>query len=84
MEKDFENFITERINHNYDKLRKTKKWQKEIDTFNLIHSNLYEELSLSQKEKLDKLIESKNSLMYFESIFAYKLAFSDIINIFKL
>lgn len=84
MERDFENFTSERINHNYNKLRETKKWQEESNNFNNIYDSLYNELPLNQQEKLDKLIETKNSLMYFESCFAYKLAFIDIIKLFKM
>ncbi len=84
MERDFEDFISERINHNYNKLRQTKYWQEEKDNFNNIYNNLYNNLTLNQQENLDKLIESKNSLMYFESCFAYKLAFIDVIKLFKI
>ena len=78
MENDFEDFISERINHNYNKLRQTKKWQREVATFDFIYNSLYKELTVNQQEKLDRLIESKNSLTFFESCFAYKLAFCDM------
>ncbi len=84
MERDFEIFTSERINHNYNKLRKTRKWQEESKNYNKTYESLYNELEPKQKEKLDKLIETKNSLMYFESCFAYKLAFTDIIKLFKI
>lgn len=84
MERDFEDFISERINHNYSKLRETKKWQEESKNYNKVYENLYNELEPKQKEKLDKLIETKNALMYFENCFVYKLAFKDIIEIYKI
>lgn len=84
MERDFEEFISERINHNYSKLRKTRKWQEESNNYNKIYESLYNELGAKQKEKLDKIIETKNSLMYFESCFSYKLAFNDVIKLLKI
>ena len=84
MERDFEEFISERINHNYSKLRKTRKWQEESNNYNKIYESLYNELRAKQKEKLDKIIETKNSLMYFESCFSYKLAFNDVIKLLKI
>lgn len=84
MECDFETFTSERINHNYSKLRKTRKWQEESKVFNELYNSLYKDLTLNQQDKLDKLLEAKNSLMYFESCFAYKLAFTDVIKLLKI
>lgn len=84
MENDFEIFTSERINHNYSKLRRTRKWQEESNSFNNLYNSLYVDLTLNQQKKLDKLLETKNSLMYFESCFAYKLAFTDVIKLFKM
>jgi len=84
MERDFETFIFERINNNQKKLRNTRKWKTDISNFNSVYEDLCKGLSLEEIEKLDKLLEYKNSLTYFEICFAYKLAFTDVIKLFKM
>lgn len=84
MENDFEDFVNERISHNYSELKETRRWKKESKEFNSTYFSLYKELNTEQQKMLEKIIESKNSLMYFESQFAYKLAIKDIMMLFKM
>ena len=84
MEEDFEDFMNERIEHNLHKLIKTKKWQKDKKEFQINYNELYKQLSTKQKKLFDNIIETQNSLWYFESRFTYKLAFTDIRSLFKI
>ncbi len=84
MEKDIEDFIDNRINNNYNYLTKTKKWQNTIKEFNSVYEKLYKELSEEQQEKLEKIIDIKNTLISYEDNFVYQLAKNDTITLLKV
>ena len=84
MEEDFENFIDERVNNEYHKLRQTKKWRETVKQYNTAYSSLYEQLNEKQKKQLDEIIDIKNLLNSCESQFTYRLGFADFIKTFKI
>lgn len=77
MEAEFEEFINERINNNYHKLRKNKRRKDTVIEYDKLYNNLYKQLSTEQQEQLEELSDMKNSLTDFESCFAYKIGMLD-------
>ena len=83
MEEDFANFIDERINSEYNKLRQTNKWQENLKKYDTAYSNFYEQLNEKQRKQFDEIMDIKNLLMSYESQFSYKLGFTDFIKSLK-
>lgn len=84
MEEDFENFIDERINNEYHKLRQTKKWRENAKQYDTAYSNFYEQLNEKQKKQFDEIMDIKNLLNSCESQFVYRLGFTDFIKSLKI
>ena len=84
MEEDFENFIDERINNEYHKLRQTKKWRETVKQYNTAYNSLCEQLNEKQKKQFDEIMDIKNLLMGCESQFVYRLGFTDFIKSLKV
>ena len=83
MEADITDFVDNRINSNYYKLRANKKWSERNIEFNSCYEKLCNKLQEGQRKELDNLIDIKNSLIGYESEFAYKLGASDTYKIIK-
>ena len=79
----FEMFIDERINSNYKKMQSNPKWKETNQKFMSCYNNLYNELSIDQKQKLEEMISLKNALIEFDIFFAYKLALVDYNDILR-
>ncbi len=84
MNEDFEEFITERINKGYYKLRRTDKWKTDSEQYANEYNELYNQLNEEQRNKLERIIDTKNLLTSYESEFAYKLGFTDFIKSFNM
>ena len=84
MEDDITDFVDNRLNSNYYKLRANKKWNERNIEYNTSYEKLCNKLQTDQREELDNLIDVKNSLIGYESEFAYKLGASDAYKIIKL
>lgn len=81
MEKDLKDFIDKRINSNYYKLRNDKNWQEANEEYNISYEKLHRKLPKELQEELDNVIDLKNNLMYYESIFGYRIGISDTIRL---
>lgn len=77
MEAEFEEFINERINNNYYKLRNNQKRKDIVNEYDKLYNVLYNELSKEQKKQLEELSDIKNSITDLESCFAYKIGLLD-------
>lgn len=82
-EKEFNNFIEERINQNFSKLSSSQEFQKANHLFNSNYSSFYETLTLENKKKLEDLYAIINKINGYENCIAYKIGFSDSLKILK-
>lgn len=83
MNKRLTNYIDKRIDKSYYKLREDTEWKKANEEYQRSYENFHNKLHREQKKELDNIIDLKNSLMRYETIFGYKVGATDIIKLFK-
>ena len=64
MEADITDFVDNRINSNYYKLRANKKWSERNIEFNSSYEKLCNKLQEDQRKELDNLIDVKDNTLY--------------------
>ncbi len=84
MDQALKDFINKRIDSNYDRLRQDKEWNTTNEEYKQCYDKLYHNLQGEQKEQLDNIIDLKNNLIDYESIFSYKIGANDMLKLFKL
>ncbi len=84
MDQALNDFINKRIDSNYDRLRQDKEWSTTNEEYKKFYNELYHKLPVEQKEQLDNIIDLKNNLIDYESVFAYRIGINDMLKLFKL
>lgn len=81
-DENFDSFINNRIDETVSSLKKdNKNYKNKLKEYNKLYHELYKELTTTQKQKLDKLLDISNNLSSDELILTYKTATNDFINL---
>ena len=70
-------YIDERINSNYDIVRKDEYYKKKMERFNIVYETLYNKLSDEEKKELEEIYGLQNDILSLENYLAYKIGKSD-------
>ncbi len=81
--KDINEFIDMRIERINKKIEKNSKWKQDKKEYKQSYEELYNKLSDKDRLILENIVDSKNSMFYYQARLIYKVAFSDVMTILR-
>lgn len=81
-DENFDSFINNRIDETINSLKKSdKNYKIKLKEYNKLYHELYKELTVTQTQKLDKLLNISNNMSSDELVLTYKTATYDFVNL---